>query len=46
MIYAANVLLKFGVKNVLIKGGHFKSKIVTDVFCNKKRLKFLKIKEY
>ena len=44
MIYAANVLLKFGVKNVLIKGGHFKSKIVTDVFCNKKEIKIFKNK--
>ena len=27
MIHAANILLKFGVKNVLLKGGHRKSNI-------------------
>ena len=27
MIHAANILLKLGVKNVLLKGGHRKSKI-------------------
>ncbi len=32
---AANILLKLGVKNVLIKGGHSKSKYVEDVFLNK-----------
>ena len=26
MIFAANELIKMGAKNVLIKGGHFKSK--------------------
>ena len=35
MIYSANVLLKFGVKNVLIKGGHLNSKKVMDIFLNK-----------
>ena len=28
MINAANILLKFGVKNVLLKGGHRKSKYI------------------
>ena len=32
MIFAANKLIKFGVKNVLIKGGHLKSKKVHDIF--------------
>ena len=45
MIIAANILLKLGVKNVLIKGGHKKSKYTEDVFLNKKKLKFLKIKK-
>ncbi len=39
MIFAANKLMKFGVPNVLIKGGHFKSKKVHDIFVNKKEIK-------
>ena len=39
MIKAANILLKFGVKNVLLKGGHSKSKIIKDVFLSDKELK-------
>ena len=39
MIYAANILLKFGVKNVLLKGGHRKSKYMKDIFLNKKEIK-------
>ena len=39
MILAANRLIKFGVSNVLIKGGHLKSKVVTDIFVNKKEMK-------
>ncbi len=39
MILAANKLLKLGAKNVLIKGGHLKSKKVEDVFLNKTNLK-------
>ena len=34
MIHAANILLNFGVKNILIKGGHRKSKVMQDVFLN------------
>ena len=40
MIQAAQVLLSMGAKNVLIKGGHFKSKIIKDIFVNKKEIKF------
>jgi len=40
MIQAANVLLSMGANNVLIKGGHLKSKIVKDIFVNKKEIKF------
>ena len=36
MIYAANKLIYAGAKNVLIKGGHLKSKKVEDIFLNKK----------
>ena len=39
MIFAANELLKFGAKNVLIKGGHLNSKFVQDVFVNKSEIK-------
>ncbi|MBD1137601.1 bifunctional hydroxymethylpyrimidine kinase/phosphomethylpyrimidine kinase [Pelagibacterales bacterium SAG-MED43] len=39
MIFAANKLMQFGVQNVLIKGGHFESKRVYDVFVNKHEIK-------
>ena len=39
MVQAANILLKFGVKNILLKGGHSKSKYMKDVFLNKNELK-------
>ena len=39
MILAANELIKLGAKNVLIKGGHLKSKNVEDIFLNKSTLK-------
>ena len=38
MIFAANELIKIGVPNVLIKGGHFKSKKVHDIFVNKNEI--------
>ena len=44
MIKAANILLKFGVKNILLKGGHSKTKYMNDVFLNKKELKIFKNK--
>ena len=42
MIRAANVLLNFGAKNVLLKGGHRKSKYMEDVLVNKKDTKIFK----
>ena len=39
MIHAANKLINFGSKNVLIKGGHLNSKKVEDVFLNKSDFK-------
>ena len=39
MIVAANKLINFGARNVLIKGGHLKSKKVEDIFLNKSDLK-------
>ena len=35
MIFAAHKLISLGAKNVLIKGGHMKSKFVEDIFLNK-----------
>ena len=42
MIYAANILLKLGAKNVLVKGGHKNTRYVEDVFLNKKQIKIFK----
>ena len=39
MILAANKLISLGSKNVLIKGGHLKSKTVEDIFLNKSDFK-------
>ena len=45
MIYAANILLESGVKNILIKGGHRNTRNMQDVFLNKKELKVFKNKK-
>ena len=45
MIRAANILLNSGVKNVLVKGGHGKSKVIKDVFLNKKEIKIFRNKK-
>ena len=39
MIFAAKEFIKLGVPNVLVKGGHLKSKNVYDIFVNKKEVK-------
>ena len=39
MLLAANELINLGAKNVLIKGGHLKSRIVQDVFYSKSDFK-------
>ena len=39
MITAANKLISLGAKNVLIKGGHLRSKKVDDIFINKSTFK-------
>ena len=39
MKIAANKLINLGAKNVLIKGGHLKSKIVEDIYLNKSDFK-------
>jgi len=46
MIYAAKILIKFGAKNVLLKGGHRKSKYIEDVFLNSKEIKIFKNKKF
>ena len=43
---AANKLLEFGAKNVLIKGGHLKFKFVQDIFVNKSEIKIFNNKRY
>ena len=45
MIYASNILLNLGAKNVLIKGGHLDQKSIYDVLVNKKRYIFLFLKK-
>jgi hydroxymethylpyrimidine/phosphomethylpyrimidine kinase len=42
MVYAANILLKLGAKNVLLKGGHLDSKIMQDIFLNKNEISIFK----
>jgi len=39
MVKAGKILLKLGVKNVLIKGGHLKSNNIQDIFLNHKEVK-------
>jgi len=46
MILAANEFIKFGVANVLVKGGHLKSKKVYDVFVNKNEIKVFSSKRF
>ena len=46
MIYAANKLIEYGSKNVLIKGGHLKSKLVHDIFVNKSDIKIFNSQRY
>ena len=46
MIFAANKLIEYGAKNVLIKGGHLKSKLVKDIFVNKSDIKIFYSKRY
>ena len=42
MICAAGILLELGAKNVFIKGGHLDSRIVQDIFVNKKEIMLIK----
>jgi hydroxymethylpyrimidine/phosphomethylpyrimidine kinase len=44
MIFAASILIEMGAKNVFIKGGHLGSKVVQDIFVNKKEIMLIKNK--
>ena len=46
MIFAANKLIEYGAKNVLIKGGHLDQKSVQDIFVNKFEIKTFNSKRY
>ncbi len=45
MVNAANILLKSGVKNVLLKGGHRNSEFTEDILLNKAEIKIFKNKK-
>ena len=42
MIKAAKKILNMGSKNVLLKGGHFKNKMIFDILVTKKKIKVFK----
>ena len=46
MIFAAHKLIELGAKNVLIKGGHLKLKLVQDIFVNKFDIKIFNSTRY
>ena len=46
MIRAGKILISLGAKNVLIKGGHLKSKQMNDILLNKKIIKVFRSKRY
>ncbi len=46
MIVAAKLLIKYGAKNVLIKGGHLKLKPVYDIFINKSEIKIFNSRRF
>ena len=42
MVYGARILLKMGAKNVLMKGGHKKTKYMEDILLTRKEIKIFK----
>ena len=46
MVKAGKILISLGAKNVLIKGGHLKSKKMNDILVNKKIIKLFNSKKY
>ena len=45
MIKAAKKILNMGSKNVLLKGGHFKNKMIFDILVTKKKIKVFSLEE-
>ena len=45
MIEASKIILNFGAKNILLKGGHTKSKYVDDVYLGEEGIKIFKNKK-
>ena len=45
MICAADILIRYGAKNVFIKGGHLNNKIVKDIFISKNEIEIFKNKK-
>ena len=45
MIQSAKILLSCGAQNILLKGGHLKSKYLMDIFLNKNQIKIFKNKK-
>ena len=45
MIKAAEKILNMGAKNVLLKGGHLKNKMIFDILATKKRIKIFSKKK-
>ena len=45
MVSAAKILISLGAKNVLIKGGHLKSKIIQDIFLSRNEILTFKNKK-
>ena len=45
MVYAAKILISLGAKNVLIKGGHLKSKNMQDVLLSGNKISIFKNKK-
>ena len=46
MIKAGKDLVNFGAKNILIKGGHLKSKNLFDILINKSQIRIFKNRKY
>ncbi len=46
MVKAGKILISLGAKNVLIKGGHLKSKRMNDILLSKKKIKVFKSRKY
>ena len=46
MIKAGKIIVKMGAKNVLIKGGHLKSKRMNDILLNREKIKIFNSRKY